>query len=77
VVEVEVRWKLGDVICSRVWQLPRVPVAGDLMLIEDTKTWLRVYEVLITPRVIVLAAIVLQWECLQTRFGMEVEVEST
>jgi hypothetical protein len=77
VVEVEVRWKLGDVDCSRVWHVPRVPVAGDLMLIEETKTWLRAYEVLIAPRAIVLAAIVLQWECLQTRFGMEVEVEST
>jgi hypothetical protein len=60
-----------------MWQLPCVPVGGELLLIEETQTWLRTYEVLIAPRVIVLAAIVIQWEVLQTRFGMEVEVETT
>jgi len=77
VVDVEVRWKLGEEQCSRMWQLPCVPVGGELLLIEETQTWLRTYEVLIAPRVIVLAAIVIQWEVLQTRFGMEVEVETT
>lgn len=76
-VDVEVRWIVDEVTLSKVWRLPRIPVVGDLLLIEESKTWLRVYQVMIAPRITVLAAVVLQWEFLQTRFGMEVEVETT
>jgi len=77
VVDVEVRWIVEEGILSRVWRLPRIPVVGDLLLIEESKTWLRTYQVMIAPRIAVLAAVVLQWEVLETRFGMEVEVETT
>ena len=76
-IDVEVRWIVEEGTLSKVWRLPRIPVVGDLLLIEESKTWLRAYQVMIAPRIAVLAVAVLDWEYLRTRLGMEVEVETT
>ena len=77
-VEVFVRWNTGEVTNVRAWHLPRVPVFGELLLLEESQTWLRVYQVMFTDeKTTVLASLVYDPSGYAASFGMEVEVETT